>query len=127
MGRLTAVGAGQPQRHLGTAEAEPDAGFDVCEVAYTSAISTKRTTQANDFIVPASVILRSTFTTKGSITAKACRAGDSSSTSDCQITLLEDEHHARVVVRVAQCGRTCFDVDGETRRWRPGSTRRGPC
>jgi hypothetical protein len=40
MGRLTAVGAGQPQRHLGTAEAEPDAGFDVCEVAYTSADDT---------------------------------------------------------------------------------------
>ena len=45
----------------------------------------KRTTLANVFILSASVMVRSTATTKRSVTARACQAGDSSPTSDCQI------------------------------------------
>ena len=51
-----------------------------------SGISLKRTSLAKVFILPASVMVRSTDTTKRSVTAIACQACDSSATSDCQIT-----------------------------------------
>ena len=50
----------------------------------------KRTTLAKVFILLASVMVRSIFTAKRSVTARACQAGDSSPTSDCQISGLAE-------------------------------------